>query len=116
MVVAERGYNSCSGREGIVVVADRGEKSCNGREGIVVVAERGGNSCRGREGFKHQPSDEQTTISYLIRKRNSIMVINTFMVAAGKMWNQLLTVIKCSGNVNIFKKNLKNRLFNQTLD
>ena len=31
------------------------------------------------------------------------------------MWNQLLTVIKLSGRVNIFKENLKTHLFTQTL-
>ena len=31
----------------------------------------------------------------------------TFTVSAAKMWNQLPTVIKPSGSVNIFKKNLK---------
>ena len=32
----------------------------------------------------------------------------TFTVSAAKMWNHLPTVIKLSGNVYIFKKNLKN--------
>ena len=40
----------------------------------------------------------------------------TFTVSAAKMWNQLPTVIKLSGSVNIFKKNLKTHLFTQALD
>ena len=32
----------------------------------------------------------------------------TFTVSAAKMWNQLPTVIKLSGSVNIFKKKSKN--------
>ena len=40
----------------------------------------------------------------------------TFTVAAAKMWNKLPAVIKLSGNVDIFKKNLKTHLFTQTMD
>ena len=40
----------------------------------------------------------------------------TFTVSAAKMWNQLPTVIKLSGSVNIFKKNLKTHLFTQALN
>ena len=40
----------------------------------------------------------------------------TFTVSAAKMWNQLPTVIKLSGSVNIFKKNIKTHLFTQALD
>ena len=40
----------------------------------------------------------------------------TFTVSAARMWNQLPTVIKLSGSVNIFKKNIKTYLFTQTLD
>ena len=40
----------------------------------------------------------------------------TFTVAAAKMWNKLPAVIKISGNVNIFKKNVKTHLFTQTMD
>ena len=40
----------------------------------------------------------------------------TFTVAAAEMWNKLPAVIKFSGNVNIFKKNLKTHLFAQTID
>ena len=40
----------------------------------------------------------------------------TFTVSAAEMWNQLQTVIKLSGSVSIFKKNLKTHLFTQTLD
>ena len=32
----------------------------------------------------------------------------TFTVAAAKMWNKLPAVIKLSGNVNFFKKKMKN--------
>ena len=40
----------------------------------------------------------------------------TFTVEAAKMWNKLPAVIKLSRNVDIFKKNLKNHLFKQTMD
>ena len=40
----------------------------------------------------------------------------TFTVAAAKIWNELPTVIKLSGNVNIFKKNLKTHSFTQIID
>ena len=40
----------------------------------------------------------------------------TFTVAAAKMWNKLPAVIKLSGNVNIFKNDLKTHLFTQTMD
>ena len=40
----------------------------------------------------------------------------TFTVVAAKMWNKLPAVIKLSGNMNIFKKNIKTHLFTQTLD
>ena len=40
----------------------------------------------------------------------------TFTVAAAKMWNKLPAVIKLSGNVDIFKKNLKTHFFTQTMD
>ena len=40
----------------------------------------------------------------------------TLTVAAAKMWNKLPAVIKLSGNVNIFKKNLQTHLFTQTMD
>ena len=40
----------------------------------------------------------------------------TLTISAVKMWNQLPTVIKLSGSMNIFKKNLKTHLFTQTLD
>ena len=40
----------------------------------------------------------------------------TFTVAAAKIWNKLQAVIKLSGNMNIFKKNVKAHLFTQTTD
>ena len=44
----------------------------------------------------------------------------TFTVSAAKMWNQLPTVIKLSGSMNIFKKNrnafIDLNLFTQTLN
>ena len=40
----------------------------------------------------------------------------TFTVAAAKIWNKLPAVIKPSGNVDIFKKNLETHLFAQTMD
>ena len=53
----------------------------------------------------------------LVDSKNQLNYGNiTFTVAAAEMWDKLPALIKFSGNVYIFKKNLKTHLFAQTID